>query len=532
MSRQFAENGRIACKTMHTAEQRKKEDRARLVRNLAALGVIAAVTIVLEVTFDLYRAIDEAIEEGEAYHSHTIFAAVLITAITFLVLQAIDLRRASRRRQAAEAEALSIAYQDPLTGLGNRRHLERAMSNLAPGELRAVMMLDLDDFKPVNDIFGHVAGDNVLKDAARRLTSICSEEAEVCRFGGDEFALLTRPITSVDEADLLARRISAAFDQPFLVGTAESRIGISLGVALHDASAMAPQDSIRHADLALYRAKDDHVAHYKIFEQRMDDELRRRKQMERKLRHAIELGAVQPHFQPLVNLKTSELIGFEALARWNDPDFGAVPPNEFISLAEETGLITELFEHLLRLACRQAVLWPAHIKLSFNLSPKQLRDRLIGLRILSILGECGLAPKRLEIEVTESSLVEDPELARDLLNSLRAAGIRIAIDDFGTGYSSLYHLREFQFDNLKIDRSFVKTLQEDGENAIIIRSILGLSQGLGLTATAEGIEQEEQLSRLISSGCQQGQGYLFGRAMTGGDVLAMIDELSSALDVA
>jgi diguanylate cyclase (GGDEF)-like protein len=524
--RQFAENSHAAGMGMEATLQRKKEKRARLIRNLGALAAIAVVTVLLEVTFDAYRLVDEAIEAGEDFHSHTLFAAILITGLTFLVFQSVDFRRELRRRRAAEERALHLAYQDPLTGLGNRRSLERALAELVPGDLRAVMMLDLDDFKPVNDIFGHAAGDTVLKDAARRLISICGDEASVCRFGGDEFAILTRTLGSPEEAELLARRIAAAFEQPFLVGSAESRIGISLGVAMHDAGRATAQDTIRHADLALYRAKDDHITDFKMFEQHMDDELRRRKEMERKLRRAIEVGAVRPYFQPLVNLKSSELIGFEALARWTDPEFGAVPPSEFIALAEETGLITELSEHLLRLSCREAVRWPSHLKLSFNLSPKQLRDRLIGLRVLAILGECGLSPHRLEIEVTESSLVEDKELARELLNGLRAAGVRIAIDDFGTGYSSLYHLREFKFDNLKIDRSFVTTMQRSGENAVIIQSILALSRGLGLTATAEGIEREDQLAKLVSSGCEQGQGYLFGRAMSGADVMAMIDELS------
>ena len=203
-----------------------------------------------------------------------------------------------------------------------------------------------------------------------------------------------------------------------------------------------------------------------------------------------------------------------------------MPPSEFIALAEESGLIAPLFEHLLRSACRAAATWPAHLKLSFNLSPRQLRDWLIGLRILSILGETGLSPSRLEVEVTETSLVDDKKLARELLGGLRNAGVRIAIDDFGTGFSSLNHLREFKFDSLKIDRAFVMALEQGGENAVIVNAILNLSKGLGLVATAEGIENEDQLASLLKSGCQQGQGYLFGRAMSGADVMALIEELA------
>jgi diguanylate cyclase (GGDEF)-like protein len=391
--------------------------------------------------------------------------------------------------------------------------------------LRAVLMIDLDDFKPVNDIFGHAAGDLVLQEAAKRLSIVCGEENLVCRFGGDEFAVLTGAIGALEDAELLARQIVAAFDRPFAIGTAESRMGASIGIALHRAAEATAADTVRHADVALYRAKADHSTTYQVFAPSMDEELRRKNLMEQKLRQAIADGTVRPFFQPLVNLKTSELIGFEALARWHDPELGQVSPADFIALAEETGLITCLSEHLLQLACREAVRWPVHLKLSFNLSPKQLKDRLIGLRILSILGETGLSPRRLEIEVTEGSLVEDKELARELLTGLREAGVRIAIDDFGTGYSSLYHLREFKFDNLKIDRSFVMTMQRDSENAVIINAILNLSRGLGLVATAEGIEREEQLSSLIASGCEQGQGYLFGRAMPAADVIKMIEDL-------
>jgi diguanylate cyclase (GGDEF)-like protein len=500
---------------------------SRLVRNVITIVVIAAAAFVVEWSLDLYQRVDQAIEATHDYHSQVIFLTGLMTLVAFLVYQTVDLRKEARRRGQAEAAALALAFRDPLTGLGNRRRLEQALSAIRPGDRRAVMMIDLDDFKPVNDIFGHAAGDAVLKDAANRLKTVCGPSTLVCRFGGDEFAVLSAALQSADDAELLARRISAGFEKPFIVGSAESAIGVSLGVALFEAGEMTAEDVVRKADLALYRAKEDRNCDFRVFEQHMDDELRRRKTMERKLRKAIEHGEVRPHFQPLVNLRSSELIGFEALARWTDAELGAVPPSEFIGLAEDSGLITSLSDHLLRLSCREAVRWPPHLKLSFNLSPKQLKDRLVGLRILAVLGETGLAPHRLEIEVTEGSLVEDKELARDLLNGLRAAGVRIAIDDFGTGYSSLYHLREFRFDNLKIDRSFVNTMQQGGENAVIIDAILALSRGLGLTATAEGIEREEQMSKLVSSGCEQGQGYLFGRAMPGADVLAMIEELTT-----
>jgi diguanylate cyclase (GGDEF)-like protein len=485
-----------------------------------------AIAYVLEARWDLHERFDEYLEDYEFLHIDMVFIGFVAVLLVSLFFKLVDQKREMAARLKAEQHALMLANHDPLTGLGNRRQLEQALTDVGQGDLRAVLMIDLDDFKPVNDIFGHAAGDAVLQDAARRLTTVCGADNLVCRFGGDEFAVLTGPIGGLADAELLARQIVSMFDKPFITGTAESRMGASIGVALHRTGETTAQDTIRHADVALYRAKEDNQTTYQVFEQRMDDELRRKNLMEQKLRRAITFGAVQPYFQPLVNLKTSELIGFEALARWHDPDFGQVSPVDFILLAEETGLITSLSEHLLRAACREAVRWPGHLKLSFNLSPKQLKDRLIGLRILAILGETGLSPRRLEIEVTEGSLVEDKDLARELLTGLREAGVKIAIDDFGTGYSSLYHLREFKFDNLKIDRSFVMTMQRDSENAVIIEAILNLSRGLGLTATAEGIEREEQLSSLIASGCEQGQGYLFGRAMPAAEVMAMIDELA------
>ena len=286
------------------------------------------------------------------------------------------------------------------------------------------------------------------------------------------------------------------------------------------------EEAVREADVALYQAKEDVTAPYCFFNPAMDEQLRRRKLMERKLRTAITQKTVKPYFQPLVDLKSNQIIGFEALARWNDPDYGNIQPDEFIALAEETGLITELSMSLLRAACQEAIRWPSHLKLAFNLSPKQFKDKIVGMRILGVLGETGLSAQRLEVEITESSLVENKDQARQALASLRAAGVRIAIDDFGTGYSSLYHLREFRFDNLKIDRSFIQAMERGNDDAVIVNAILNLSRGLGLVATAEGIERLDQLSSLLSSGCQHGQGYLFGKAVTGDEAMALVQQRS------
>jgi predicted signal transduction protein with EAL and GGDEF domain len=298
-------------------------------------------------------------------------------------------------------------------------------------------------------------------------------------------------------------------------------------MTFHEPGLAPPENALREADLALYRAKEDKRNPYCLFERSIEDELRRSKLLEKKLRNAMALHAVKPNYQPLVNLRTNEVIGFEALARWTDPEFGEVQPSEFIAIAEESGLILELNDYLLRAACRDAVQWPNYLKLSFNLSAKQFRDKLVGLRIIGILGETGLPAHRLEMEITESCLAEDMDQAREALASLRNAGVRIAIDDFGTGYSSLYHLREFHFDNLKIDRSFIDAMNTNADDTVIVNSILGLARGLGLRTTAEGIEHEAQLSSLLSSGCEQGQGYLFGKAMPQKEVMRLIDQGSS-----
>jgi len=271
---------------------------------------------------------------------------------------------------------------------------------------------------------------------------------------------------------------------------------------------------MRRADVALYKAKSDRSTSTRFFDAEMDRYVREREFMERELRAAVEAGDIQPFYQPLVDLKTKQIIGFEALARWTHTDLGVIPPERFIPIAEDSGLIRQLGDQLLRRACCTAATWPAHIVLAFNISPLQLKDNSFGLRVLAILGETGLSPRRLELEITESALVRDLEAARETFGALREAGVRIALDDFGTGYSSLYHLRNFKLDKIKIDRSFIANMAAERESAEIVNALVGLGQGLGFTITAEGIEQADQESELLAKGCQQGQGFLFGDAVS------------------
>lgn len=501
-------------------------------RKIAILAAVITLTYTAEVLFDLNEMFDEFLERGESFQMDALFVGSITFLFALLSFKISDLGQEAIRRRRAEQAALKLAFNDPLTGIGNRRCMEDALTAVPSGQSRAILLLDLDDFKPINDVFGHAMGDKVLAEAAQRLVRICGDTCLVCRFGGDEFAVLSEADADAESAGILARAIALAFESPFVIEEHDFRVLTSIGVSFFTAGKKSGADALREADVALYRAKEDRQADYQMFELEMEDEVRRRSTLERKLRKAIQSGTVQPYFQPLVDLNSSEVIGFEALARWNDPQIGSVSPAEFVELAEETGLITELSEHLMRAACREAVKWPKHLRLSFNLSPKQLRDKLVGLRILAILNETGLPPHRLEIEVTEGSLIEDKARAQQLLNDLRQAGVRIAIDDFGTGYSSLYHLKEFRFDNLKIDRSFVMSMESGNENEVIVDTILQLAKGLGLVTTAEGIETEAHLAKLLASGCQQGQGYLFGRAVCGADVLTLIDDLAPERSVA
>ena len=443
---------------------------------------------------------------------------VMSAALLFYVYRRLqDLSREIEARRAAEHTAQRLARHDPLTGLPNRRFfnekLDEALRCQDPQECRAaVLMLDLDGFKAVNDVHGHMVGDRVLVEFAERIGKAC-RNALVARVGGDEFAIVLPHIHSLDEPAAVARRISLAVAEPFTIAGAETALGVGIGIAVAPNDGTKADDLVRRADLALYRAKAEGRSATRFFEPAMDAHVERRRVIERELRSAIAGNQVEMHYQPLVNLSGDRIIGFEALARWQSPTLGAVTPNVFIAIAEESGLIHRLSDQLLRVACREAKNWPEQLTLAFNISPVQLRDATLGLRILGILGETGLPPRRLELEITESAIVGDGPLARRMIDELRAAGVRIALDDFGTGYATMSQLLSFRFDKIKIDRSFVERLGSGQGSEVIVRAIIGLAKGLGLTTTAEGIETTAQLADLKADGCLEGQGYLFGKAI-------------------
>jgi diguanylate cyclase (GGDEF)-like protein len=439
-----------------------------------------------------------------------------------------DLSREIKARTAAELEARNLARHDPLTGLPNRRFfeekLEECLRDASAAHQVAVLMLDLDGFKTVNDTYGHAAGDKALTEFSCRVSKVLRPGTFLARIGGDEFAIIKPRIDSLDDPTNLARRIAAAVAEPFVIDGVTAEFGVGIGVAVAPNDGTDPGELVRRADRALYRAKTTGRSCVCFFETEMDARVGRRMQIERELRSAIAADTIVPHYQPLVSLDGgNRIVGFEVLARWESENLGYIGPDVFIPIAEEIGLMSPLSRQLLRRACLDAKAWPSTLTLAFNISPVQLRDPAVGLHILSILAETGFSPRRLEIEITETALVENIAVARAVIDELRAAGIRIALDDFGTGYSTLSQLLSFRLDKIKIDRSFVSRLNESNDCQVIVRAILGLANGFGLTTTAEGIEDAVQLAYLKANGCTEGQGYLFSKAVPAADVPALLN---------
>jgi diguanylate cyclase (GGDEF)-like protein len=427
-------------------------------------------------------------------------------------------RREVARRIEAEHRARMLALQDPLTALPNRRRFDQELKTALGALPRsngadAVFLLDLTGFKRVNDVYGHGVGDEVLINFASRVQRAVRAGDLVARLGGDEFAVLALQLAGAEEATSIGLRIIKELDQPITSGSTRHQITVGIGIALIPQDGRDEADILRKADIALYRAKSQSRSALCFFEANMDAHIRDRRQMEVELHVALSQGTVLPYYQPLIELKTNRIISFEALARWTHPIFGEVPPDRFIAIAEECGLINELTDHLLQEAARTACNWPDEVTLSFNISASQLKDQTIAARTLSIIKESGLSPHRLEIELTESAIVQDLENAKATVRILREAGVRIVLDDFGTGYSSFYHLLNFKIDKIKIDRSFIRDMESNLETAALVRALLGFGHGLGLTMVAEGVELPGQATDLLEQGCEQVQGYLYARAM-------------------
>ena len=421
-------------------------------------------------------------------------------------------------QRQSEVKIEYMAHHDSLTDLANRvllnERLEQALGHrIHREEIVAVHHLDLDHFKAVNDTFGHLAGDKLLKIVAGRLRGLVRDTDTIARMGGDEFVIVQGPIRDPAEATSLAQRIIALISEPYDIDGHQAIIGASIGIAVGPGDGLRPDKLLRNADLALYRAKGDGRGQFRFFEPAMDQQMQARRVMEQDLRKALAAGEFELHYQPVVNLASNEISGFEALIRWNHPEKGMVAPATFIPLAEEIGFIVPIGEWVIRQACTTAAKWPGDLHVAVNISAVQFRSPGLLQVIVGALASSGLHPTRLEIEITESVLLQNKETTLELLHQLRALGVRIAMDDFGTGYSSLTYLQCFPFDKIKIDRSFVKDITENTGSLNIVRAVAALANGMGMTATAEGVETSEQLDKITSEGCTEMQGYLFSKPL-------------------
>jgi diguanylate cyclase (GGDEF)-like protein/PAS domain S-box-containing protein len=430
-------------------------------------------------------------------------------------------------RKRAEARLAFMAQHDGLTGLPNRILLRQRLDELLAhtrrsGDKVAVLFLDLDNFKGINDALGHAVGDKLLKGVTKRLRSSLREEDAIARLGSDEFAIVQTGINRPEEVAFLARRLIDAISEPYLFDGHTIISGACVGIAIAPGDGDDAEKLLKNADMALSRAKSEGHGTFSFFESEMDARAQERRRIEIDLRGAIESNILQPHYQPLVDLKSGRITGFEALVRWPDPERGMISPAEFIPVAEETGLINAVGGLMLRRACMDAAQWPDDVRVAVNLSPLQFRVGNLLSVVMDALKASGLSPKRLELEITETLLLDKSDQVLATLHALRALGVRISMDDFGTGYSSLSYLRSFPFDKIKIDRSFVQDLDSNKDGQAIIRSIISLGMGLGVTITAEGVETEAELSCLRAEGCHEGQGFLFSRARPNAEITALL----------
>ncbi len=420
----------------------------------------------------------------------------------------------------AEVRAKHLAITDPLTNLFNRRAIKEKTGELSTrasrrGKSIAFMMIDLDGFKKVNDLYGHDSGDQLLREVADRMRDTAPPSSILARLGGDEFGIcLVFEPEFPETVDRVAEDLIEILARPITIGDIDHSITASIGIARPELDCDSIDMLIRRADIALYSAKKNGRNGFCWFENGMEVELRTRNSLEADIRAAIPNDEFVPYFEQQIDLATGELAGFEMLARWVSPVRGLIPPDEFIPVAEETGMIGDLSLCIIRKAMLEAKHWDPKLTISVNISPVQLKDPWLAQKIVKLLVETGFPANRLEVEITESSLFKNLSLAQSIVGSLKNQGIQIALDDFGTGYSSLAHLRALPFDRIKIDRSFVSTMEENSESAAIVSAIAGLGASLAVPITAEGIEDESLIKKLCDLGCSKGQGWFYGQPLS------------------
>lgn len=419
-------------------------------------------------------------------------------------------------RQCAEERVGHMARHDALTDLPNRvllrERLVHELKRVKRGECLAVLCLDLDHFKSVNDTLGHPIGDELLKLVADRLRGCTREPDTIARLGGDEFAIIMTQMKKTTDAANFSRRIREWVIEPYLIDGHQIVTDISIGISISPIDGTEPDDLLKNADMALYDAKADGRGTYRFFELAMDARMKARRDLEMDLRKALVNKEFELYYQPLVSLQTSDITTFEALLRWKHPTRGMISPAEFIPIAEETGLIIPLGKWVLNTACEEAVNWPDHVKVAVNLSPAQLTYRNLVKIVKKALVDSGMDARRLQLEITETVLLQNTFATLATLHELRKLGAQIALDDFGTGYSSLSYLRRFPFDKIKIDRSFIQDMSNGAEPIAIVHAVAGLAKCLNMISTAEGVETQQQLDTVQSIGCAEMQGYLFSRA--------------------
>jgi diguanylate cyclase (GGDEF)-like protein len=428
-------------------------------------------------------------------------------------------------RRRAEKQIAHLAHHDALTDLPNRtlfrERLQRELERASRGEQLAVLYVDIDEFKSVNDSLGHDVGDELLRGIASRLRSCVRETDFVARLGGDEFAIIQTNVRQPSDVMELVKRIYEAIREPHECLGHRVAADASIGIALAPNDGTNLDQLLKSADLAMYGAKADGRRTYRFFEPEMDARVKARRTLELDIRQAIADEAFELHYQPVVDFRSNEIVGCEALLRWNHPLRGMVSPAEFIPIAEETGLICQIGDWVLATACTEAMNWPPGIKLAVNVSPVQFRSHAFCLKVANALTTTGLSANRLELEITEAVLIRDDEAALAMLQHLRAIGVRIVLDDFGTGYSSLGYLQRFPFDKIKIDRSFVDSVTDAEGSSFIVQAVINIAKSQNMTTTAEGVETEQQKEMLHSLGCTEMQGFLFSRARPAEEIRMM-----------
>ncbi|KEQ09269.1 MULTISPECIES: putative bifunctional diguanylate cyclase/phosphodiesterase [Pseudorhizobium] len=418
--------------------------------------------------------------------------------------------------QVSQNELQAMAYSDPLTGLGNRYRLRDKVRLLSAERAQdpapfTICIANLDGFKPINDLFGAEAGDEILCQVAHRLKACIPDGATVTRHDGDEFAFILPLVFERLGAERIGQMMKDVLSAPYDLGDRNVRLSASFGFAIYPFAGEEFEDLLKSAETALYRSKRRGRGQITVFSQEIAQEMKRSTQLEQALRTAVIADAVDAHFQPIVRLQDGAVLGFEALARWIDPDLGFVSPSIFVPLAEERGFIDALSETLLRKAAEAALYWPHDLFLSFNLSSAQLMDPGTSQSILATLAQVGLDPRRLELEITETAVMTSADTAHRIIADLQAHGVRISLDDFGTGQSSLGRLRDFTFDKVKIDRAFVSQITTDRASEHIVKAIVAMCAGLDLEVVAEGIESVADAEKLTALGCEMGQGYYYGK---------------------